>query len=320
MSDLPKYTSGPLAGCLLASLLMCANVGWAGAPAPVSGTPPKADVDLSSTPLRARVQPAHEDSLNAFSGTDQRAQAHQLSDREWALVERAIDALPALHRQILQQRLARLSFVDAPWSPGTALTREYDGADGKPLFEITVRGDVLDTSLSDFLTGKDARLFTTDASGYRIQLDAGAVPALEYLLLHEATHVVDSTLKITADGGPFREIWTDYRSLAAPLDRGPLASSVYRRKPAQPLSQAPMLYRALAESPFVSLYSTASAGEDFAELIAWRELSKSFGVGLTIWIRDSSGNVVARFDPLASTSVQARMAKANALLMKLERP
>ncbi|MCF5934764.1 hypothetical protein L2223_19315, partial [Xanthomonas perforans] len=75
------------------------------------------------------------------------------------MVERAIDALPALHRQILQQRLARLSFVDAPWSPGTALTREYDGADGKPLFEITVRGDVLDTSLSDFLTGKDARLF-----------------------------------------------------------------------------------------------------------------------------------------------------------------
>lgn len=178
MSDLPNYTSGPLAGCLLASLLMCANVGWAGAPSPVSGTPPKADVDLSSTSLRARVQPAHEDSLNAFSGTDQRAQAHQLSDREWALVERAIDALPALHRQILQQRLARLSFVDAPWSPGTALTREYDGADGKPLFEITVRGDVLDTSLSDFLTGKDARLFTTDASGYRIQLDAGAVPAL----------------------------------------------------------------------------------------------------------------------------------------------
>ncbi len=139
MSDLPKYTSGPLAGCLLASLLMCANVGWAGAPSPVSGTPPKADVDLSSTSLRARVQPAHEDSLNAFSGTDQRAQAHQLSDREWALVERAIDALPALHRQILQQRLARLSFVDAPWSPGTALTREYDGADGKPLFEITLR-------------------------------------------------------------------------------------------------------------------------------------------------------------------------------------
>lgn len=81
-----------------------------------------------------------------------------------------------------------------------------------------------------------------------------------------------------------------------------------------------MLYRALAESPFVSLYSTASAGEDFAELIAWRELSQSFGVGLTIWIRDSSGNVVARFDPLASTSVQARMAEANALLMKLERP
>ncbi|UXA53285.1 hypothetical protein M0D45_00275 [Xanthomonas prunicola] len=312
--------ASPLAACLLAALSMCVNVGWAGAPAPVAATQPTSEIDLSSTSLRARVQPAHEESLRAFSATGQRAQVHQLSDRECALVERALDALPALHRQILQRRLARLSFVDAPWSPGTALTRGYDGADGKPLFDITVRGDVLDTSLSDFLTDKDVRLFTADASGYRLQLDAGALPALEYLLLHEATHVVDNTLKITADGGPFREIWTDYRSLAASLDRDPVAHSVYRRAPAQPLSQAPALYRALAESPFVSLYSTASAGEDFAELIAWRELSQRLDVGLTIWIRDSSGNVVARFDPLSSTSVQARMAKANAVLQQVEQP
>ncbi len=299
---------------------MCTNAGWAGACVPVSATPPKSEIALSSTPLRARVQPAHAESLSAFSGPNQRAQVHQLSEREWALVERAFNALPALHRQILQRRLARLSFVDAPWSPGTALTREYDGADGKPLFDITVRGDVLETSLSDFLTGKDARLFTADASGYRLQLDAGALPALEYLLLHEATHVVDRTLKITADGGPFREMWADYRSLAAPLDRGPLAHSVYRRKPSRPLSEAPALYGALAESSFVSLYSTASAGEDFAELVAWRELSRRADVTLTVWIRDSSGDVVARVDPLASPQVRARMDKANAILMEVAQP
>ncbi|WP_243391191.1 hypothetical protein [Xanthomonas prunicola] len=159
-----------------------------------------------------------------------------------------------------------------------------------------------------------------EISGYRLRLDAGALPALEYLLLHEATHIVDNTLQITADGGPFREIWTDYRSLAASLDRGPVAHSVYRRAPAQPLSQAPALYRALAESPFVSLYSTTLASEDFAELIAWRELSQRLDVGLTIWTRDSSGNVVARFDPLSSTSVQARMAKANDVLQQVEQP
>ncbi len=264
--------------------------------------------------LRARLQPAHPDSLRAFSSASKPAKVHVLSEREWILVERAINALPTLHRQMLQRHLARLSFVDAPDSPGTALTREHDCPDGAPMFDITVRADVLDTSLSEFLTGKDARLFTADASGYRLQMDAGTVPALEYLLLHEATHVVDHALKITANGGPFRDVWADYRGLAAPLSQGPLAQTLYRQQPPQPLAQAPALYEALAESPFVSLYSTASAGEDFAELVAWHVLSRSLDVRVTIWIRDAAGKLVARIDPLASKTVQARMKKADEML------
>ncbi|KAB7765040.1 hypothetical protein [Xanthomonas maliensis] len=308
--------SRPLAACLLLAAVTTATASRAGEPRPATANAATAATDLSATPLRARVQPAHEDSLRAFSSTDRPARDHALSEREWALVEHAIDALPALHRQLLQRHLARLSFVDGPGSPGTALTRTHDGSDGQPLFDITVRADVLETSLSAFLTGKDARLFNADDSGYRIELEAGTVPALEYLLLHEATHVVDGVLNITADGGPFRNLWTDYLTLAAPLDRGPLAHSLYRRKPAQPLAQAPALYAALADSPFVSLYSTASAGEDLAELVAWHTLSQRSKVKLAISIVDGSGKRITSIAPLTSTAVQARMQTVDAILAR----
>lgn len=103
--------------------------------------------------LRARIAPPHDETVAAYRQSGAvNASAHPLTDREWALVERAIADLPPLHRDVLEQRLARLSFIDAPSSAGTALTRSSEGPDGGSLFDITIRADVLDKSLNVPLT------------------------------------------------------------------------------------------------------------------------------------------------------------------------
>lgn len=277
----------------------------------------QSDALTSASPatLRARITPPSDETIEAYrqAGADN-AQAHRLTEPEWALVERAITDLPPLYRQVLERRLGRLSFIDAPTSTGTALTRAYDGPDGEPLFEITLRADVLDKTLSEFLSQKEAMLFTDDGSGYSVHVSAGAAPALPYLLLHETTHVIDRAFGISTDIRPFGALWTGYRDLAQTYAAGPMGTTVYRRGPKIPLSQSPGLYTALAMSPFVSLYATASAGEDLAELSAWSTLSTRFEVPLTIEVRDATGRPVIAVQPLASRAVQDRFATVEAVL------
>jgi hypothetical protein len=55
-----------------------------------------------------------------------------------------------------------------------------------------------------------------------------------------------------------------------------------------PLEQATDLYNSLSETPFVSLYATASANEDFAELVAWRELQQQHSATLTTSVSSPS--------------------------------
>ncbi len=298
-----------LVGGLLLLAWPCAGHAQTAAPRPTAAS------DRTAAALRARIGPPHEETIKTYveaGATDTRP--HVLTDREWTLVERAIADLPVFYRQVLERRLARLSFIDAPSSAGTALTRASEGPNGEVMFDITIRAEVFDKSLSDFLTQKEAMLFSPDGSGYSVKVTAGEASALTYILLHEATHVVDRALAITLQGGPFKAVWADYRSLAQPYATGAIAHSVYRREPKLPLSQSPALYRALAQAPFVSLYATASAGEDFAELLAWRELSGLLETPLKFQVLDGRGVEVVSVEPLKSPAVRSRFEAAQAAL------
>lgn len=271
-----------------------------------STTQPTQPGGLAAT-LKARVGPPHPDTIAAYTQAGaSRTQEHVLTEDEWALVEQAIQSLPPLHQRILESHLAGLSFIEAPSSSGTALTRMYDGPDGQPRFEITLRADVLDQSLSTFLTRKEQSLFSDDGSGLSVQVSAGDAPALPYLLLHEASHVVDRTLGLMQAGDGIADIWKDYRTLTEPHARSLIAQSVYRRAPRLPAGKGPALYEALARSPFVSLYATASAGEDFAELVTWETLSRRDKTPLVFEVRGRNGQVIKRVEPLKQAVVQAR--------------
>lgn len=276
------------------------------------------DLEASSrvvSALRQRVQAPHEETIATYieAGAEY-ARPHTLTTDEWALMERALADLPPLFQRTLEQRLARLSFVEAPSSSGTALTRKFDGPDGKVMFDITIRADVLEASLTDFLTNKEQMVFSDDGSGLTVHILAGTTPALPYLLLHEAMHVVDNAFGIVTSDGPFNDIWTDYRALTDTYASDPIGVSAYRRGPKLPLARSPALYEALKATPFVSLYATSSAGEDVAELAAWSELSKRFHTPLVIQVRNAGGKVVATIEPLKSAAVQSRMRRLDEVL------
>jgi hypothetical protein len=141
--------------------------------------------------------------------------------------------------------------------------------------------------------------------------------ALAYILLHETTHIVDRTLKLTSSLDPrfTAGIWLDRTALAEPWSKSPIASTTFRHLSALPGSAADRLYQSLTESPFTSLYATAAAPEDFAELVSWRELALRSRDPLDIIVRNQAGAVIGRFRPLSNPRVAQRFHAVDTLLM-----
>ena len=245
---------------------------------------------------------------------------HALTEEERALVSAALARLPSLHRGVLRRHLRRLSFLDFTSGAGSALTSRVGPGMASVEFDITLRASILGESLTSFLNTKEARLFAEDGSGFSVAFDAGGADALTYVLLHEASHVVDQVLGITSDeDGVFRSgIWADLRALEMPYASSLIAETPFRGAPAIPLREAEAHYRALSESPFVSFYATAAAVEDFAEVFAWQQLGERFGQRLTLSIRDRAGAVVFSYEPLEAPRVRSRLEHAEKLLLRFE--
>jgi hypothetical protein len=274
------------------------------------------------TPLRDRIGAPDPAVLEIFAGSGAAGIAvHDLSDDERIAVDQALARLPALYRDVLRLHLRRLSFLDLQQGAGSALTSRVGLDETSTQFDITFRASLLDETLTRFMNVKEARLFADDGSGFTVEFDAGQSDALTYVLLHEATHIVDQVMGLTDDEtGAFRAgIWEDLRTPSEPHASSPALNTPFRRMPPVPLGDSPALYDALQQSPFVTFYATAAAPEDLAELFAWQQLASRFHQTLTLTIRDREGGTVYRYEPLASPHVQPRFGEVKALLERYER-
>lgn len=276
-------------------------------------------LDLSyacaADPLARRVAPPPPLAIERFAEAGMReVRPHVLTQSERHRVETALARLPLSYRAVLEQRLHRLSFVDGMSGQGSGLTSPA-GCSGQ--FDITLRASLIDESLGAFLTAKERRLFAADDSGRLVTIEATGSDALTYVLLHEATHLVDISLGITAnlENPVLHGIWMNRKELAPTLAGSAAANTTFRGGPKVAFGDAVTLYDALAQTPFVSLYATASAQEDLAELAAWNALQQRFQGTLAIHITDADGKLLKRFEPLHSPAVRARMTGLDALLM-----
>jgi hypothetical protein len=121
--------------------------------------------------------------------------AHALTEAERRKLSGAFLALPPVHRRVLGERLRTVSFLDG--MPNTALTSTVNPDEPYRLFDITIRAGVLREDVSEWLTWKERTCYEAAGSRLSVSIEAGKLDAIVYVLLHEATYVVDSCLRIT---------------------------------------------------------------------------------------------------------------------------
>jgi hypothetical protein len=237
---------------------------------------------------------------------------HVLTAGERAKVESALASLPALNRRALEKRLRYLAFVDGIPGEGTGLTSPVEKT---AMYDITLRTSIIDEPLSKFLTIKERRVFRDDGSGVTVTVTGTGTNALTLVLLHESTHGTDLACGITADPhSPFEMgIWNQ-KQLTPALAGSGATSTYFRGGKLIPIGQAATVYDALAKTPFVSLYGTASPMEDFAELVAWHEVLRQHHGDLVITLRDAHGKTLGEWKPLTFPRVQKRFAEVDKLL------
>jgi hypothetical protein len=271
-----------------------------------------------AVPLASRVQPTPQTVLKMFEELGGPApMPHTLTESERRTLSAAFAALPPLHRRILTERLRSVSFLDG--MPNTALTSTINPNEPFRLFDITIRAGIFRNDVSEWLTEKERTCFDSTGSPLSVSIEAGKLDAILYVLLHEATHVVDSSLGLTpaVHAGdqpsapvrptPFTEgIWTDRLTAASQYRDSLLEHTRFRpRGGVIPIGQAERLYIALRKAPFVSVYGSSNWYDDLAEYLTLYHLTEKLHQPYRIVLRND-GHEAFVYEPLKSDLVRRR--------------
>ncbi|WP_426670686.1 hypothetical protein ACPPVU_05500 [Mucilaginibacter sp. McL0603] len=268
------------------------------------------------TPLSMRIRDASASVIKLFREAGMSPSQHQLTGEERLKVSKAFAVLPPLHQRVLRAHLRSINFLDN--MPNTALTSLVNHDDQFKLYDITFRAAILKQNLSQWITEKERSCFKGGDSSLNVSIMAGELDAIAYVLMHEATHVVDGSLGILpnntskksfdslASGSFTTGIWLDRTTIAAKFRDSLLDSTRFRPGgKVLPLDRAVEIYRALGRTPFVSLYSTSSQHEDLAEFVTVYDLTQKLKQPFRIVIR-KNGKDIFSYEPMKSKLVQSR--------------
>jgi hypothetical protein len=302
---------------VLAAMLACGVAVSLSAGAQQVSSEPAFD---ASTPLESRIGgelPAT--TIRSYTDTGRVAPTlYTPTDAEKREVAAALNHLAPLQRSIAEKRLRSITFANGLLSNAQATRSSFGDADST--FDIVFNPILLNETVSDFLTRKERQLFDTSGSTLSVHVDGGSMDAIAYVLLHEVTHMVDMSLKLTPqgwhrDGIPdeahtafTRGVWASTFGLATPYH-----DSIFERvnfapdAKTIPVAEAKSLYEALGKTPAVSIYATRGYPEDIAESVAWRQMQK-LNQPYRVEIRDGA-RVVYSFEPMKNPLVQKRLAQ-----------
>jgi hypothetical protein len=282
---------------------------------------PAAPIFDASLPLDSRVGgevPASVVKIYAAQGP---IKTYTPTAEEKHKVIAALALLTPLQRQIAQNHLRTIVFAEGLPSNGMIMRVLEQQPSGT--FDIIFNAAILKETASEFLTRKERQLFDVTGSTLTVSIDAGSMDAVAFVLLHEATHLVDMTLKITpqnvfralsdeAQTSFTRGVWEE-RSRLAPPYHDPIFDRVAFAPDARtiPVAEAKSLYEALGRTPAVSIYATRTFAEDLAETVAWRQMER-LGQPYRIELRDKAkdgGKVIYAYEPLKNPLLRGRFAQ-----------
>jgi hypothetical protein len=277
--------------------------------------------------LAERVQPTPDFLINYLMKIDKRKDytSYTISKAEGAIINGYLLKLPPLHRKILKKRLIGIYFVSNLIGSGWM---DYVLSDNNDLYAIIIINPLtIGKSLSTWLTYRENTCFSNRSSQIRVEVDCGKeFSGLMYVLLHETTHIVDFILQYTPYVSPempklngfkvkysgFVEgIWEGYRKPLKKYDfanRENLTFYGVNNGPKIDVTDAVMLYRQFANTPFVSLYGSQSWAEDFAELITFYHLTERLHQPFTINYYENEEKTF-NYSPMKSAKIQNRINK-----------
>lgn len=262
-----------------------------------------------------RIHIAPESVFNMFREAGMKPVNHNLTSADKKKVSRAFALLPPLHQRILKQHLQSISFMDN--MPNTALTSPVHSGSRIKMFNITFRASLLGENISQWATWKENTCFKpADHGDFKVRVEGGEMDAIVYVLLHEATHIVDAVTKITPN-------FTDNDSIVKPT---PFTQGIWRKanlpeeayidtllertrfRSGQPvaISLAQEVYQKLSKTPFPSLYGMAAWSEDIAELTTIYHLTAILKQPFYVIV--TRDNVeLTRFEPIKNELVKQRL-------------
>ncbi|MEA5402893.1 hypothetical protein VB776_08205 [Arcicella sp. DC2W] len=262
-----------------------------------------------------RILIAPESVFKMFIEAGMEPSNHVLTSLEKEKVEQAFAILPPLYKKVLKEHLKSISFMDN--MPNTALTSPIETSDSTKQFNITFRAGILNETISEWATWKEKTIFNNPTnSGFEILIDAGKLDAIQYVLLHEATHVVDAILNLASHPDKkdslvvhttfTKNIWSKMNTPVAEFTNPLLENTRFRSGKVQPISSAPEIYNALKKTPFPSLYGMASWHEDIAELLSIYHLTNKLKQPFVVTVKEK-GKIVATFEPMKNKLVKKRV-------------
>ena len=272
-------------------------------------------VYVDRTDPSERIQIAPESVFKSFREAGMNPVNHKLTPAEKEKVTKAFSYLTPLHQRILKQHLQSISFMDN--MPNTALTSPVDTGTATKMFNITFRASILDESISQWATWKENTCFTPAAdSGYKVRVEGGNMDAILYVLMHEATHIVDVVTEITphpaerdaiVEPTPYtKNIWRKMNAPAETYIDSLLEQTRFRSGKPVPINKAPEVYAKLAKTPFPSLYAMAAWSEDVAELATMYHLTTKLNQPFYIVVTKNDEEL-ARFEPMKNALVKERL-------------
>ncbi|MEO6286689.1 MAG: hypothetical protein ABIN80_25100 [Dyadobacter sp.] len=283
----------------------------------------KQNLNSNSDPSK-RIRIAPESVFKSFREAGMKPVNHKLTPAENKKVSNAFALLPPLHQRILKQHLQSISFMDN--MPNTALTSPVDTGGATKMFNITFRASLLDENISQWATWKEKTCYKQEAdSNYNVRVEGGEMNAMIYVLMHEATHIVDLVTEITphtaeanAVVGPTtftKDIWRLSNIPADPYIDSLLEQTRFRSGKQVPISLAPEIYAKLAKTPFPSLYGMAAWSEDIAELATIYHLTSKLSQPFYIVVTKDHVEL-ARFEPMKNVLVKPRLEQLSTFYAK----
>lgn len=265
--------------------------------------------------LLQRVAVAPETIFQKFREAGMAPVNYTLTPAENQMVFTAFSYLTPLHQQILMKHLHSISFMEG--MPNTALTSPVGPPNDRQMFNITFRAGLLHETISEWATAKENSCFTPGGdANYKVQVEGGQMNAIIYILLHEATHIVDAVLELTPHPSEqnttikatnfTKDIWLETNK-PHPKYRDPLLDrTFFRSRKTIPVSLAPEVYQKLAKTPYPSLYAMAAWYEDIAELVTIYHLSRKLNQPFYVVVSKDHAKVF-RFEPMNNRLVQQRL-------------